>query len=120
MRFRDRTRDEQAEPDSPRPSTPELGEDQLLVFEPDAWGLFLDLQASVVRGRANLHFPARRRILDGIVEEVLDDLAQAFAVASHVRQGTVHLGGDAHLVLTELRGSDELAQQIREIQRLEN
>ena len=77
--------------------------------------LDLDQHASVVGGRANLHFPARRRILDGIVDEVLDDLAQAFAVASHVRQGTVHLGGDAHLVLTKLRGSDDLAQQIREI-----
>ena len=107
-------------PGLPPPSivgTTELGEDQLLVVERDARARVLDLHqhASVVGGRANPHLPTRRRILDGIVDEVLDDLAQAFAIASHLRQRTVHLGGHAHLVLTELRGGDDLAQQIREI-----
>ena len=97
----------------------ELLEDQALVFGAGFPGRRrrrrrrMCPSSAVARTRTS---PPRRRVLDGVVDQVRDHLAQPLAVAAHARQRRRERRVlDAHLVLTELRRGRDVADELGDV-----
>ena len=88
----------------------ELLEDQLLVLERDAAAVVDDLDGRVPVDRARAHLDRRPcgRVLDGVVDQVRQHLAEPERIAADAGQVGRHLGGDPDRVAGQLGRRDRL------------
>src|SRR5205085_2128676 len=122
VRLGDRARDEEAQARaglglSGHARAAELLEDELLVLARDPGAVVADRddEGAVLGRRGDLHLAARARVLDRVVDQVREHLAQPLAVAAHGRERPPHVRLHPDVVLAERRRRDRLLDEAREV-----